>query len=123
MTTAYGVGDADPHYGAAVLTTKGNIYSAGQYKAGSRQISLHAEQAALVHAAAHGEHQIHAIAIVSNEDGSGEAFTNPCGICKQALYESSLDAGVPMEVILANAKGDWVVKSLDEFIVYPWPNS
>ncbi|MDQ3802263.1 MAG: hypothetical protein M3416_00170 [Acidobacteriota bacterium] len=121
MESAYGVGAGVPLYGAAVLTPSGNIYSAGQYKAETRQISLHAEQAALVHAAAHGKREIVAITIISNEDTAGEMFTNPCGICKQALYEHAYASGLPMKIILANLRGHWEVRDLKELIVFPWP--
>src|SRR5215469_3391966 len=88
MRCAYGIDGPSPLYGAAVLAEDGNIYSGGQYKAGTRQISLHAEQVALVHAAAHGETKYRAIAIISDEDET--KATNPCGVCKQAIYEAAL---------------------------------
>jgi cytidine deaminase len=122
MFLAYGIpAEGITRYGAAVLAEDGNIYSGGQYKAETRQISLHAEQVALVHAAAHGQSHIRAVAVVSDEDPSGDAFTNPCGICKQALYESALYSGKPMLFIFANLQGRYVLKKLDELIVYPWP--
>jgi cytidine deaminase len=121
MDNGRGVRDGAPRYGAAVLTEDGNIHGAGSYQTETRQISLHAEQAALVHASAHGEHEIRAIALVSEEDPSGEAFTHPCGICKQALYESAWASGLPMQVVLVNGKGRWAVHDPDELIVFPWP--
>ena len=42
-------------YAAAVLTTTGNIYSASNYGSATASLTLHAEQSALAHAAAHGE--------------------------------------------------------------------
>ena len=57
----------DARFGAAVLTKKGNIYSSGQYYSDTYSLTLHAEQAALAHAAAHGEYDITAIAVVGNE--------------------------------------------------------
>ena len=46
----------DPRFGTAVLTDKGNIYSAGQYVSDSLSLTLHAEQVqAIARAAAHGE--------------------------------------------------------------------
>ena len=121
MSVAYGVSRNVPRYGAAVRGSTGKIFIGGQYKAETRQISLHAEQVALVHAAAHGESEISMIAIVSDEDPEGRSFTNPCGICKQALYESYLASRTPMLVIMANMQGEYRVKKLEELIVYPWP--
>lgn len=120
MAKAYGA-TKGPRYGAAVLTTEGKIYSAGQYRAESRQISLHAEQAALVHAAAHGESAVIAMAIVSDE--ALDEFTNPCGICKQMLYENALRSGEKVDVILATMSGKTEVLPLSDLIVFPWPDS
>lgn len=121
MSSAYGVSSDGPRYGASVLSTSGAVYGAGQYRSETRQISLHAEQAAFVHAAAHSDATIVAIAIVSDEDPSGDAFTNPCGICKQAIYENALVSGLPMTVVLANLHGRFEARPLSEFIVFPWP--
>ena len=121
MTHAYGVSGNAPLYGAAVLCQDGAIYASGQYKAGTRQLSLHAEHAALVHAAAHGESTILAIAITSTEDPGREPFTNPCGICKQALYEAALFAGQEPQVILARPDGRRKMLPLKEMLAYPWP--
>lgn len=121
MNNSYGVEPGLRRFGAAVLSITGNIYSSGVYKSDTRTLSLHAEQAALAHAAAHGEHQIVAIAIVSDEDPFGQRFTYPCGLCKQLLYESWQRSGEPITVILTNMVGKYEIKDLSEFIVYPWP--
>jgi len=55
-------------YSAAVLTKKGNIYSSAQYFSDTFSLTLHGEQCALVHAAAHGEGDIVAMAITSTEE-------------------------------------------------------
>jgi cytidine deaminase len=120
MSLAYGA-DKGPRYGAAVLTTTGERFAAGQYRAETRQISIHAEQAALIHAASHGQGSIIAIAIVSDE--SDDDFTNPCGICKQMLYENALRSGNHLTVILATLTGRTKVLPLAELIVYPWPET
>ncbi|HEX6371330.1 MAG TPA: hypothetical protein VF006_20595 [Longimicrobium sp.] len=108
-------------YGASVLTTAGNIYEAGVYRSETRTLSLHAEHAALVHAAAHGEPEITAMAILSDKDPDGQAFTNPCGLCKQLLYETSLRTGRSISIVLANLGGNYRIVDLSEMIVYPWP--
>lgn len=121
MRNAYGVGASAPLYGAAVLVESGDIFASGQYKAGTRQLSLHAEHAALVHAAAHGYSVVLAIAITSNEDRGGEPFTNPCGICKQALYEAALFANQEPQIILAIPGGESTMVPLSAMLSYPWP--
>lgn len=117
-------------FGSAVLTKKGNIYSSGQYFSDTFSLTLHAEQAALAHAAAHGEHDVIAIAAVSTEDPKRNAYCHPCGMCKQLLYEHARRSPAPpgagrsghdIDVVMANRKGEYVVKKISELISYPWP--
>ena len=123
MSNSYGIRPGKRNYGAAVQTKSGNIFASGVYKSDTSTLTLHAEQAALAHAAAHGEYEIVAIAIVSNESSSSNTFTYPCGLCKQLLYESSMHSSTQITVILTNMRGDYQLKPLSEFIVYPWPLS
>lgn len=113
--------DAKVIYAASVLTTKGNIYSAAQYFSDTYSLTLHGEQAALVHAASHGEGDIVAIAATSNEPlGKGE-FTNPCHMCKQLLWENSRRSKKDIVVILFNQHGEIKEIDLKEMISFPWP--
>lgn len=54
MNNSYPKGAATV-YAAAVLTKSGNVYAAAQYFSDTYSLTLHGEQCALVHAAAHGE--------------------------------------------------------------------
>jgi len=108
-------------YSAAVLTKSGNIYSAASYVSDTYSLTLHGEQSVLVHAAAHGESEILAIAVTSNENLKKGEFTPPCHMCKQILYESQLHSGIKMLVILANQYDETKEVLLDEMISYPWP--
>jgi cytidine deaminase len=119
LANSYGIEPGKRSFGAAVQTSSGNIYASGVYKSETGTLTLHAEQSALAHSAAHGEHIITAISIISDEDPS--KFTNPCGLCKQLLYENSRRSGLSITVILANLNGEYQLKDLSEFIVYPWP--
>ncbi len=110
-------------YSAAVLTKKGNIYSASNYGSDTASLTLHAEQAALSHAAAHGESGIVAIAITSNEPVRKGEFTAPCHMCKQLLWESYLRSKIPMLIILANQHGETKEIALDDMMPFPWPAS
>ena len=112
----------DIRYGAAVLTKKGNIYSSGQYYSDTYSLTLHAEQAALAHAAAHGEYDIVAIAITGNEPvGPGDSIY-PCHMCKQLLWENHLRSKENTELILLDEKGQVLERlKLLEVINYPWP--
>lgn len=112
----------DMRFGAAVLTKKGNIYSSGQYYSDTYSLTLHGEQAALAHAAAHGEYEIVAIAITGNAPSSPSDSIYPCHMCKQLLWESHLRSKQNTEIILLDEKGKVLERlKLLEVINYPWP--
>ncbi|MDP2671436.1 MAG: hypothetical protein Q8P13_03180 [bacterium] len=73
-------------FASAVLTKAGNIFSSANYGSDSASLSLHDTQAALAHAAAHGEGDVIAIAVTSQERHAKGEFTNPCHMCKQLLF-------------------------------------
>lgn len=109
------------NYSAAVLTQKGNVYAACSYASDTHSLTIHGEQAALIHAAAHGEDEIVAIAIASKEDKNHNEFSNPCHMCKQLLYESSHRNKLPMLILLTNSHNEVKEVDLSEMISYPWP--
>ncbi|MFH0773220.1 MAG: hypothetical protein V1922_02820 [bacterium] len=113
--------DAKVVYSAAVLTKTGNIYSSAQYFSDTYSLTLHAEQAALAHAAAHGEGEIIAVAITSNESLNKDEFCYSCHMCKQLFYESQRRSGIPMTLIFFNQNGDIQELKLEDMISYPWP--
>ena len=108
-------------YAAAVLTDTGNIYPASNYHSDTHSLTLHAEQSALAHAAAHGEGSIVAIAVTSNEKLEAGQFPPPCHMCKQLLWESRLRSNIPLRIILANSHGETKEVDLDELMPLPWP--
>lgn len=109
-------------YAAAVLTKSGNVYSAAQYFSDTYSLTLHGEQCALVHAAAHGEGEIVAIAVISNEKLEKNQDTYPCHMCKQLLYESQRRSGIPMTILLMNPSGEEKELMLDEMLgSFLWP--
>jgi len=108
-------------YSAAVITMAGNIYSSAQYFSDTYSLTLHAEQSALAHAAAHGEGAILAIAITSNEKLNKGEFCYSCHMCKQLFYESQRRSGIPMALIFFNNNGDIEELKLDDMISYSWP--
>lgn len=108
-------------YASAVLTDKGNIYTASNYSSDTASLTLHAEQAALSHAAAHKDTNIIAIAMVGKEDPNGKEYCHPCGICKQLIWENSLRTGIDVEVVMTNLNGKFIVKKISELVSHPWP--
>ncbi len=113
--------DAVHVYAAAVLTDRGHIYAASNYHSDTASLTLHAEQAALSHAAAHGEGTIVAMAVTSKESLPPGQFTPPCHMCKQLLWESRRRSQRPMRVILANQHGEVQEVDLDTLMPLPWP--
>jgi cytidine deaminase len=110
-------------YAAAVLTQAGNIYGAGSYGSFTASLTLHGEQSALAHAAAHGEGDIVAIAVASTEELLRGEFTAPCHMCKQLLWESRLRSKIPLLVILTNNFEETKEFMIDEAMSYPWPKN
>ncbi|MBI2543267.1 MAG: hypothetical protein HYW24_03715 [Candidatus Aenigmarchaeota archaeon] len=123
LDSFYG-GDSNSRYiyGSAVLTDKGNIYTASNYASDTASLTLHAEQAALSHAASHKDTRVVAIVCVGKEDPNGERLCHPCGICKQLIWENSNKSGIPVKVVMANLKGKYLVKDIKEIVPYPWPS-
>lgn len=108
-------------YAAAVFTTDGNIYSASNYGSATASLTLHAEQSALAHAAAHGEGSIIAIAVASTEELNEGEFTPPCHMCKQLLWESHINSKIPMLIILTNQHNETKEVDLEKMMPFPWP--
>lgn len=114
--------EKDARFGAAVLTKDGNVYASGQYFSDTASLTLHAEQAALAHAAAHGEYSIIAIAIAWNNaaDGGGDSVY-PCHMCKQLLWESHLQSGEDMEILITGHGKVIEQFSLTKIMSHTWP--
>ncbi len=108
-------------YGAAVLTKSGNIYSGTNYGSATASLTLHAEQAALSHAAAHGDTEIIAIAVASLEDLKKGEFTYPCHMCKQLLYENSQQTGIDILILSTNNLDQTDEFKISEVMSHPWP--
>lgn len=113
--------DSPTVYAAAVLTENGNIYPGISYFSDTHSLTLHGEQAALSHAASHGEGKIVVLAVSSTEKLEKGEFTNPCHMCKQLLYESQRRSKIPMLIILTNPHGETKEIQLDDMVSYPWP--
>jgi cytidine deaminase len=110
-------------FGAAVKTASGNLFSSSAFWSDTLSLCLHAEHAALAHAASHNERAVIAIACVSTEDPDGDAYCHPCGLCKQLIFENSLSSGIDVLVFMANRKGEYILKRVSELDLFPWPSS
>jgi cytidine deaminase len=97
-------------YAVCVLTDRGTIYEGISYKSITHTLTMHSEATALANAAIHGEKNIIAI-------------TGPnCHICKQLIWESALNSGIDVQVIMEN-DGKLQIVPISEQMPYPWPDS
>lgn len=97
-------------YAVAVLTSKGNIFTGASYMSDTYTLTMHSEAVALAHAAQHGEKEVIAI-------------TGPnCHICKQLIWESVLNSGIEILVIM---KENGILRKvpISDMMPYPWPDS
>ncbi len=83
--------------GAALLTTDGEVFAAGNVENASYGLSICAERVALVKAVSEGYTDFQKLVIVADT----EEPCPPCGICRQMLYEFSQD----LPVLMVNLKG------------------
>jgi cytidine deaminase len=80
--------------GAALLSSKGKIYSGTNVEFDAYSLTVCAERSALFHAVSSGEKKFTKIAIATNS----VEYKFPCGLCRQALIEFNPD----LEIILLN---------------------
>ena len=96
--------------GAAVLTKKGTIYTGCNIENASFGATNCAERTAIFKAVSEGEREIVAIAIV----GGKNAYTYPCGICRQVIAEF-MDEGI---LLFENEAGEILELSLEQMLPY-----
>jgi len=94
--------------GAALLSRRRRIYSAGNIENAASGAGICAERAALAKAIASGEKEFEAIAIVGN---AAEPIS-PCGICRQSLIEFGED----IVVIMSNTRGDVLTATVGDLL-------
>ena len=100
--------EAGKGYAVALMTKSGNIYTGVSYNSNTYTLTMHSEATALAHAAIHGEKDIVAI-------------TGPnCHICKQLIYESSLNSGIDVAIIIEE-EGQIKQIPISKLMPYPWP--
>lgn len=83
--------------GAAVVGTSGQVYTGANVENASYPLCCCAERVAIYVALAAGETGIRRVAVVTDTDPP----SNPCGACRQVIYELGPDA----EVLVGNVAG------------------
>lgn len=75
--------------GAALLSTKGNVYQGCNIENASFSATVCAERAALFNAISQGEREFTAIALAGGPSGQLDCSVrcSPCGVCRQVLSE------------------------------------
>lgn len=94
--------------GAALLSESGEIFLGCNVENASYGLTNCAERTALFRAVADGNSKFRAIAIVADT----EELCSPCGACRQVLAEF----GPEIKVIMANSKGEYKVKTVNELL-------
>ena len=106
------------NYGACVYTVHGHFFKGINLFSPTHSLTLHAEQVALVNAAAHGDPLIQAMAIASDDP---TVLPIPCGICRQALFENDRFSKVDIQVICLQGDETKLFR-MTELYPEPWPD-
>ncbi|QZY56557.1 cytidine deaminase [Crassaminicella profunda] len=96
--------------GAAVLTKDGKIYTGCNVECASFGGTNCAERTAIFKAISEGNRDFEAIAIASDNG----AFTFPCGICRQVIFEFGKD----IKIIVGDGYGKIKVIPIEELLPY-----
>ena len=114
------------HYNvaAAALMSSGKIYTGVNVESSLLSITICAERNAIFHAAACGERELIAVAIVGGpntanaDDLAGHDYCVPCGVCRQLMR----DFGQPdtVSVICARSESDYREWTLGQLLPESW---
>ena len=96
--------------GAAVLFEDGKIYTGSNIENASFGGTNCAERTAIFKGVHEGNREIKAVALV----GDTNAYTYPCGICRQVIAEFVIDEKIT--VIIIKNKNDYIVKTFEEIL-------
>ncbi len=97
--------------GAAVRTRSGAIFAGANVENASYGLSMCAERVAIHTAISAGHRQLTAVAVVAD----GEAFTMPCGACRQVMAEFGV-----RRVIVATPAGRRRTRTLQQLLAEPF---
>lgn len=117
VTKAFLTQEGGVRYGAAVLASNGGIFASGQYSSFNHSTNVHAEQAALIAATMHGQADVLALAVAST---GRDAFTRPCGVCRQVMLEHGNRTGRDFLVLMAAANGSFEESSVSGLLPFSW---
>jgi len=84
--------------GAALLCADGKVYTGVNVENVVNSLSICAERIALSKAISEGEHDFVKIAVICDAE-----HCQPCGACRQVLYEHAPD----LEILMGNPQGEF----------------
>ena len=96
--------------GAAILFEDGKIYTGSNIENASFGATNCAERTAIFKGVHEGNREIKAVAVV----GDTNAYTYPCGICRQVIAEFVVDEKIP--VIIIKNENDYIMKTFEEIL-------
>ena len=103
--------------GAALLTKSGKVYHGCNIENAAYTPTNCAERTAFFKAVSEGETEFEKIAVVGAMEGrEADDICSPCGVCRQVMMEFCNPK--TFKIILANGKGNILVSSLDEILLY-----
>lgn len=97
--------------GAALLTTDGKLYQAGNIENASYSLCICAERTVLFKAFSEGDKQFKALAVAADTHEP----VSPCGACRQVLLELCRPK---MQVILSNMKGEHMETTVEKLLPF-----
>lgn len=101
------------HVGAALLTSKGEIYTGCNIENAAYGPSNCAERTAIFKAVSEGKKEFEAIAVVGGKNGKIENFCPPCGVCRQVLAEFCKK---DFEIVLAKSTNEYKIMTLEQLL-------
>lgn len=96
--------------GAAILFEDGKIYTGSNVENASFGATNCAERTAIFKGVHEGNREIKVVAVV----GDTNAYTYPCGICRQVIAEFVVDEKIP--VIIIKNENDYIMKTFEEIL-------
>jgi cytidine deaminase len=109
---------AGERYAACVFTDKNCFYEGKNIFSPTLNLSLHAEQTAIMHAELHNDSRIIGLALVSSDERHSPI---PCGICRQLLFENARFSKYDIQIVTEFSERRHFHK-ISELYPNPWPN-
>lgn len=98
--------------GAALLTTRGKIYTGCNIESSSYGLTICAERTAIFKAISEGEKKFKALAVVSDH----RSYTPPCGACRQVIMDLAGD----IDLVMGKSNGEFQVKKMRDLLPHPF---